>query len=94
MKALSEIKGKKIALPEKVAYMTKFCTAELRSQGIDLEKEKSVTFVKEQAAVAFYLDNKFADVGAVASYSGVGKNWEKKGIASCTKALHNPISHW
>lgn len=90
VKGLSEIKGKKIALPEKVAYMTKFCTAELRSQGIDLEKEKSVTFVKEQAAVAFYLDNKFADVGAVASYSGVGKNWEKKGDRILHKSVAQP----
>ena len=33
LKTLADIKGKKIALPEKVAYMSKFCAAELRSQG-------------------------------------------------------------
>lgn len=90
LKTLADIKGKKIALPEKVAYMTKFCSAELRSQGIDLEKEKSVTYVKEQAAVTFYLDNKFADVGAVASYSGVGKNWEKNGDRILHKSVPQP----
>lgn len=90
LKTLADIKGKKIALPEKVAYMSKFCAAELRSQGIDLEKEKNVTYVKEQAAVTFYLDNKFADVGAVASYSGVGKNWEKNGDRILHKSVPQP----
>ncbi len=90
LKTLTDIKGKKIALPEKVAYMSKFCAAELRSQGIDLEKEKNVTYVKEQAAVTFYLDNKFAEVGAVASYSGVGKNWEKNGDRILHKSVTQP----
>ena len=70
--------------------MSKFCAAELRSQGIDLENEKNVTYVKEQAAVTFYLDNKFADVGAVASYSGVGKNWEKNGDRILHKSVPQP----
>ncbi|MEI2813474.1 MAG: PhnD/SsuA/transferrin family substrate-binding protein [Burkholderiaceae bacterium] len=90
LRTLADIKGKKIALPEKVAYMSKFCAAELRSQGIDLENEKNVTYVKEQAAVTFYLDNKFADVGAVASYSGVGKNWEKNGDRILHKSVPQP----
>ncbi|HMS25861.1 MAG TPA: PhnD/SsuA/transferrin family substrate-binding protein [Burkholderiaceae bacterium] len=90
LKTLADIKGKKIALPEKVAYMSKFCAAELRSQGIDLDKEKNVTYVKEQAAVTFYLDNKFADAGAVASYSGVGKNWEKNGDRILHKSIAQP----
>jgi phosphonate transport system substrate-binding protein len=89
IKTLNEIKGKKIVLPEKVAYMTKFCTAELLKQGIDLAKEP-VTYVKEQAAVGFYLDNGLADVGGVASYSGVGKGWEKKGDRILHKSVPQP----
>jgi phosphonate transport system substrate-binding protein len=89
LKTLEDIKGKKIAMPEKVAYMSKFCTAELRTRGIDLDKE-SVTYVKEQAAVTFYLDNKFAEVGAIASYSGVGKGWEKKGDRILHKSIAQP----
>ena len=34
IKTLAEIKGKRIALPEPAAYMTKFCRAELRDKGI------------------------------------------------------------
>jgi phosphonate transport system substrate-binding protein len=89
LKTLDDIKGKKIAMPEQVAYMSKFCAAELRTKGINLDKE-AVTYVKEQAAVAFYLDNKFAEVGAVASYSGVGKNWEKKGDRILHKSIAQP----
>lgn len=89
LKTLADIKGKKIAMPEKVAYMSKFCAVELRTKGIDLDKE-SVEYVKEQAAVAFYLDNKFADVGALASYSSVGKNWEKKGDRILHKSVTQP----
>lgn len=89
LKTLNDIKGKKIAMPEKVAYMSKFCAAELRTKGIDLDKE-AVNYVKEQAAVAFYLDNKFAEVGAIASYSGVGKNWEKNGDRILHKSIPQP----
>jgi ABC-type phosphate/phosphonate transport system substrate-binding protein len=89
LKTLADIKGKKIAMPEKVAYMSKFCAAELRTKGIDLDKE-AVTYVKEQAAVTFYLDNKFADVGAIASYSSVGKNWEKNGDRILHKSVSQP----
>lgn len=76
LKTLADAKGKRFALPEKVSYMSRFCTAELRDQGIAVEKEK-VQYVREQAAVGFYLDNKFADVGAIASYSGLAKKLDK-----------------
>lgn len=89
IKTLNDIKGKKIAMPEKVAYMSKFCAAELRTKGIDLDKE-NVQYVKEQAAVTFYLDNKFADAGAIASYSSVGKNWEKNGNRILHKSVTQP----
>jgi len=37
---VADLKGKRIVLPEPAAYMTKFCRAELREQGIDLAREK------------------------------------------------------
>lgn len=89
LNTLAEIKGKKIAMPEKIAYMSKYCAAELLTKGIDLEKE-AVTYVKEQAAVAFYLDNKFAEVGTIASYSGAGKGWEKNGDRILHKSITQP----
>jgi len=89
LKSVADIKGKRIALPEQAAYMTKFCQAELRDKGINVATEK-VQYVREQGAVAFYLDNKFADVGGVASYSGVAKKWEKDGNRVLHKSAPQP----
>lgn len=89
LKTLDDIKGKKIVMPEKAAYMSRFCAAELRDKGIDLGKE-NVQYVREQAAVGFYLDNKFAEVGAIASYSGIGKKWEADGNRILHKSVAQP----
>lgn len=43
--------------------------------------------MREQAAVGLYLDNKFADVGAIASYSGLAKKLDKDGL----RLLHKSI---
>ena len=40
--------------------------------------------------MAFYLDNNLAEVGAIASYSGVGKGWEKKGNRILHKSIPQP----
>lgn len=83
---LEQIKGKRIALPNPAAYMTKFCTAMLRNEGFAVD-DKTVVRVREQGAVPFFLSNKFADVGGVASYSGVAKRLEKDGM----RVLHASI---
>ena len=88
-KALADIKGKRIVLPNPAAYMTKFCAAELRDQGIDLASEK-VERVREQGAIPFYLTNKFGDVGGVASYSGVAQSLEKTGHRVLHKSVAQP----
>lgn len=78
IRSIADLKGKRIVMPEPAAYMTKFCRAELRDQGVILDKEK-VQYVREQGAVTFYLDNRFGDAGGIASYSGVAKKWLKDG---------------
>lgn len=77
IKSLADIPGKKIVLPEQTSYMSRLCQAELRDKG--LGGGPAVQHVREQDAVGFWLQNKFADVGGVASYSGIGKAWEKDG---------------
>jgi ABC-type phosphate/phosphonate transport system substrate-binding protein len=89
IKKLEDIKGKRIVFPEKMAYMSRFCAAELRTKGILVDNEK-VTYVREQAAVGFYLDNNFGDVGVVASYSGIAKTWEKDGKVVLHKSVSQP----
>ncbi|MBH1966316.1 MAG: PhnD/SsuA/transferrin family substrate-binding protein [Comamonadaceae bacterium] len=89
IKSLAEIKGKKIVLPEKISYMSKFCAAELRNNGIDVNKE-AVTYVREQEAVSFYITNGFGQVGALASYSGAAKKWVKEGGQVLHKSVTQP----
>jgi ABC-type phosphate/phosphonate transport system substrate-binding protein len=78
IRKLSDVKGKTIVMPEKNAYMTRFCRAELRDQGIIIENE-AVTYVREQGAIPFSIENRISDVGGVASYSGAYTQWVKSG---------------
>ena len=89
IKTLDQAKGLRWVLPEQVSYMARFCTAELRDRGIAIGKEK-VQYVREQAAVKFFLDNNFGDVGAVASYSGARKEFEKDGAVLLHKSVAQP----
>lgn len=89
LKTLEQAKGARWALPEQVSYMAKFCAAELRDRGITVANEK-VQYVREQAAVTFYLDQKLADVGAIASYSGPAKTLEKSGHRVLHKSVAQP----
>lgn len=87
IQTLDQLKGKRIAMPEQAAYMTKFCRAELRDRGIDLARE-NVRYVREQGAVAFFIENNFVDAGGVASYSGVARKWETDGH----RVLHRSVA--
>jgi ABC-type phosphate/phosphonate transport system substrate-binding protein len=86
---LEEARGKRFVIPEQVSYMTRFCRAELRDRGIDLAKA-TVQYVREQAAVPFYLADKFADVGAIASYSGPARKLDKDGMRVLHKSITQP----
>ena len=87
---LEDIRGKQIMFPERAAFMTKFCGAELRDHGIDIKKEPYVRYAKEQGAIGWSVENKLIDVGIVASFSPVGKNWEKNGNRILHKASPQP----
>ncbi len=86
---LEQAVGKKWVMPEAVAYMTRFCRAELRDKGIVLATQ-NVQHVREQGAVKFYLDNGFGQVGGVASYAGVRKQFEKDGAVLIHQSVPQP----
>jgi ABC-type phosphate/phosphonate transport system substrate-binding protein len=86
---LEQAKGRQWVMPETVAYMTRFCRAALRDNGIDLATQ-NVHHVREQGAVKFYLDHGFAQVGGVASYAGVRKQFEKDGAVLVHKSVPQP----
>jgi len=91
IKTIADVKGKNIIFPEKIAYMSKFCTAELRDQGIDVRNE-SIKYAKEQGAVAWTVEKQLLDVGGIASYAPVAKNWEKNGNRILHKSIPQPYS--
>ena len=86
---LDAVRGKRFVMPESVSYMSRFCNAEMRDRGINLANE-TVKYVREQAAVGFYLGQKFADVGAIASYSGLAKKLDKDGFRVLHKSVPQP----
>jgi len=89
IKSLADARGKRFVMPEQVSYMSRFCRAELRDRGIDLAKE-NVQYVREQAAVPFYMNNNFADIGAIASYSGPAKKLDKDGFRIVHTSIPQP----
>lgn len=93
LQTLAQAKGARWVLPEQVSYMSKFCAAELRDRGILVSGEK-VQYVREQAAVPFFLDNKFADVARSPPIQARPKHWKRPDIACCTRAWRNLTFRW
>lgn len=91
LQRLSDSKGKRFLLAEPAAYMAKLCRAELRDNGIVIEKE-NVQRIKDQQATGFYLKNSFADVAGIASYSAIAKKWEKEGNRIIHKSVPQPYN--
>lgn len=89
VKTLADARGRRFVMPEQVSYMARFCRAELRDQGIKLAAE-DVKYVREQAAVSFYLNNKLADVGGIASYSGPARKLEQEGLSILHGSVPQP----
>lgn len=78
VKTLKDAHGKNFIFPEKVSYMARFCRAELRDKGINLDDEH-VSYVREQGAIPFALENGISQVGGIASYSGAYGKWTAAG---------------
>ena len=55
VQSLEQLRGKTFVMPEEVAYMARFCRAELRDKGIELAQE-NVFYVREQGAIPFGLE--------------------------------------
>jgi ABC-type phosphate/phosphonate transport system substrate-binding protein len=75
---LADLKSVTVVMPEKAAYMTRFCRAALRDEGVDLDKA-NVYYVREQGAIPFAIDNGIAGAGGMASYSGALRTWRAAG---------------
>jgi ABC-type phosphate/phosphonate transport system substrate-binding protein len=76
LKSRKDLKGKRIVMPDEIAYPTKIGQAMLRDEGIPLSDAR---LFRSQEAVGYAIENQLSDVGVVISYSKVWKDWEKKG---------------
>jgi ABC-type phosphate/phosphonate transport system substrate-binding protein len=75
---LADLKAATVVMPEKPAYMTRFCRAALRDEGVDLDRV-NVYYVREQGAIPFAIENGIAGAGGMASYSGAVRSWRADG---------------
>ncbi|HUL93708.1 MAG TPA: PhnD/SsuA/transferrin family substrate-binding protein [Burkholderiales bacterium] len=78
LKTIADVRGKRIVTPDRYAYMWRIANAMLRDNKITMAREQ-VKAMRDQAAIAWSMENNFFDVGVVASFSPAGRTWEKKG---------------
>lgn len=93
LKVINDVRGKSIVTPDQYAYMWRIANAMLRDNKIVMTNER-VRSMRDQAAIGWSMENGFFDVAIVASFSGVGRTWEKNGgrvIARSPEVLHTPM---
>ena len=89
LQAITDIKGKKIVTPDRYAYMWRIAAAMMRDNKISMADEQ-VRSMSDQAAIGWSMESGFFDVGVVASYSGVGRTWEKNGGRVIARSIELP----
>lgn len=93
LNTIADVRGKRIVTPDRYAYMWRVAFAMLRDNHIAMGKEQ-VKSMRDQAAIAWSLENNFFDVGVVASWSAAGRTWEKRGgkvIATSPEIPNTPV---
>ncbi len=78
IRTLAQVQGKSIVTPDRYSWMWRVAAATMRDNNLSLTQQNARS-MRDQAAIGSSLENGFFEVGVVASYSGVGRNWEKKG---------------
>lgn len=76
LKSKSDLQGKRIVMPDEIAYPTKIGLAMLRDVG---NPASDIRLFRSQEAVGYAVEQRLSDVGVVISYSKVWKDWEKNG---------------
>jgi ABC-type phosphate/phosphonate transport system substrate-binding protein len=87
-KSLADLKGKTVALPEKVSYMAHLCRAELRDAGFEVDA--GIQNVKEQETVVYQVKTNAVPAGGVASYSKALKAKDEAGLRELARSRPQP----
>ncbi len=91
IKQASDIKGKRIGMPDPDSITAVITRATLRDLGVDVSKAEIRT-TRYQDAVPFFVENGFSDVGVTAS-AAVVKQWQEKGGTVLVESKPVPIKH-
>jgi ABC-type phosphate/phosphonate transport system substrate-binding protein len=91
LKQPSDMKGKRIGMPDPDSITAVITRATLRDLGIDVAKAEIRT-TRYQDAVPFFVENNFSDVGVSAS-GAVVKDWQEKGGTVLLESKAVPIKH-
>jgi phosphonate transport system substrate-binding protein len=89
IRTIAQIRGKSIVTPDRYSYMWRIAAAMMRDNNISISEQK-VRSMRDQAAIGWSMENGFFDVGVVASFSGVGRTWEKRGGRVIAKSRDLP----
>lgn len=93
LKTIGDVRGRSILTPDRYAYMWRIANAMMRDNKISMANEQ-VRSMSDQAAIGWSMEGGFFDVGVVASFSGVGRTWEKNGgrvIARSPELPNTPL---
>ena len=90
VKQPGDIHGKRIAMPDPLAYPTRSGLAMLRDIGIVPEKE-NIRYFSSQEAVGYAVEKNLIDVGVIVSYSKVAKDWKTKGSPIVLESKNLPF---
>lgn len=90
VKKPTDIRGKRIAMPDPLAYPTRAGLAMLRDIGIVPEKE-NIRYFSSQEAVGYAVEKNLIDVGVIVSYSKVAKDWKTKGSPIVLESKNLPF---
>lgn len=80
LKKPADLNGKRIAMPDQLAYPTRVGLAMLRDIGLSPESQQ-IQYFRTQEAVGYAVEKKLVDAGVIISYSKVAKEWTKNGHA-------------
>lgn len=86
---VEDLVGKRVAMPEKSAFITKVGQAALRDANIDLTKI-NIQYTRYQDSAAYTVDTKLADAAIVSPI--LLKAWEKKGGRVLFRS--KPVPSW
>jgi phosphonate transport system substrate-binding protein len=94
VESIKDIVGKRVALPHDTSYAGRMAVAMLRDAGVDVRKLSNVSYQRDEAVIGYAVQQGMADVGFVASFSSVGRQWQQKGgrvLARGPLQPYNPV---